>query len=166
MGTSNRKKKGLQQIPNAFLAGIVRPASMLLAGLVLFGMAANNVTVQAAETVRPVAVNCDVHSTLCRQTISGTEVTLDISPKPVNAMKELKFRITLAGKQPAAVPYIDLGMPGMKMGPNKVSLQARGKGVYEGTGIIVRCPSGKRIWKAAIALPGIGIAEFIFDVIY
>jgi len=68
-------------MPNAFLAGIVRPASMLLAGLVLFGMAANNVTVQAAETGRPVAVNCDVHSTLCRQTISGTEVTLDISPK-------------------------------------------------------------------------------------
>ena len=79
---------------NAFLAGRVRPVSMLLAGLVLFGM------------------------------------------------------------------------PEMKMGPNQVSLQASGKGVYEGTGIIVRCSSGKRIWKAAVVLPGIGIAEFIFDVIY
>lgn len=165
MGTSNRKK-GLQQMPNAFLARMARPASMVMAWMVLFAATAETVSIQAAGTDRPVMVNCDVQNTACRQEISGTEVTFDISPKPVKAMTDLRFRITLTGGQPKALPYIDLGMPGMKMGPNQVSLQAMGAGVYEGRGIIVRCPSGKRIWKAAVVLPGIGIAEFVFDVIY
>jgi hypothetical protein len=81
-------------------------------------------------------------------------------------MSDLTFRITLTGKQPAAAPYIDLGMPGMKMGPNRVLLKPLGDGVYEGTGIIVRCPSGKRIWKATVTVPDMGTAGFVFDVVY
>jgi hypothetical protein len=57
-------------------------------------------------------------------------------------------------------------MPGMKMGPNRVFLKFVRKGVYEGTGIIVRCPSGKRTWQANITLPDLGEAKFVFDVIY
>ena len=91
---------------------------------------------------------------------------LEISPKPVNAMSHLKFRIILTGNQPVAPPYIDLGMPGMKMGPNRVPLKSVGNGVHEGTGIIVRCPSGKKVWKAMVTVPNMGTAEFIFDVIY
>jgi hypothetical protein len=165
MRTSDRKK-GLQQMPNASLVGMARPASMLLVWMVLFAATADTVSIQAAETGRPVTVNCDVQNTACRQEISGTEVTFDINPKPVRAMTDLRFRITLTGEQPKALPYIDLGMPGMKMGPNQVFMKTIGAGVYEGVGIIVRCPSGKKIWKAAVALPGIGIAEFVFDVIY
>ena len=151
---------------NTFLARIARSACMLMAWMILFAAMADTVSIQAAGTDQLVTVNCDVQNTACRQEISGTEVTFEISPKPVKAMTDLIFRITLTGRQPKSLPYIDLGMPGMKMGPNQVSLQAMGAGAYEGSGIIVRCPSGKRIWKAAVALPGIGIAEFIFDVIY
>jgi hypothetical protein len=123
-------------------------------------------TARAADKLPHITVNCDVHKGACTQEIGGVEATLDISPKPVKAMTDLRFRLMLSGKPPAAEPYIDLGMPGMKMGPNKVRLEKVGEGVYEGTGIIVRCTSGKRTWKAAVTVPGRGTVEFIFDVVY
>ena len=135
-------------------------------GMLFYPLIMNMVPVQAAATDPPVTVNCDVHHGTCIQMVEAVEVIFDISPKPVRAMTDLNFKITLKGKQPEMAPFIDLGMPGMKMGPNRVSLQSTGRGIYEGTGIIVRCPSGKRIWKAKITLPDIGEAEFVFDVIY
>jgi len=38
--------------------------------------------------------------------------------------------------------------------------------VYEGKGVIVKCPSGHRVWRATVTVPDLGKAEFIFDVIY
>jgi hypothetical protein len=111
-------------------------------------------------------INCDIHHGPCTQKLQGTDIILDISPKPVKAMTDLKFTITRTGKQGASEPFIDLGMPGMKMGPNRVLLKSNGKGVYSGTGIIVRCPSGKRIWKATVTVPDMGSVDYIFDVIY
>lgn len=111
-------------------------------------------------------INCDIHHGTCTQKLQGTDIILDISPKPVKAMTDLKFTITRTGKQGASEPFIDLGMPGMKMGPNRVLLKSNGKGVYSGTGIIVRCPSGKRIWKATVTFPDMGSVDYIFDVIY
>ena len=111
-------------------------------------------------------INCDVNHGTCTQKLQDADITLDISPKPVKAMTDLKFTITLTGKQGVSEPFIDLGMPGMKMGPNRVLLKSNGKGVYSGTGTIVRCPSGKKIWKATVTVPDMGSAEFIFDVIY
>jgi len=139
---------------------------ILFLGMVLISMAIYGVPAQGAEKDPSVRVNCDIQHTSCTQELSDTQVVLDITPKPVKAMADLTFRITLTGKQPEAAPYIDLGMPGMKMGPNRVPLKALGNGVHEGTGIIVRCPSGKRIWKATVMVPNMGAAEFIFDVIY
>lgn len=111
-------------------------------------------------------INCDIHHGSCSQKLQNSYVILDISPKPVKAMTDLTFTVTLTGEQGASEPFIDLGMPGMKMGPNRVFLKSNGKGVYSGTGTIVRCPSGKRIWKATVTVPDKGSVEFIFDVIY
>ncbi len=122
------------------------------------------ITAEATDHTK--MINCDIHHGTCTQSLQDTDVILDINPKPVKAMTDLKFMITLTGKQPVSQPYIDLSMPGMKMGPNRVSLKSNGKGVYTGSGIIVRCPSGKRIWKAAVTVPDTGSVEFIFDVIY
>ncbi len=91
---------------------------------------------------------------------------MDIDPKPVRAMEDLTFRVTLAGIQPEDLPYIDLGMPKMKMGPNRVRLKPGEGGGYTGNGIIVRCQSGRRTWFAKITIPGTGVAEFVFDVTY
>jgi hypothetical protein len=113
-------------------------------------------------------INCALHAGPCSQTLGGVEVTLEVTPKPIKAMQDLSFKVTLTGKLSPAprAPYIDLGMPGMKMGPNRVQLKSAGNDTYEGQGVIVRCPSGRRIWRATVIIPAVGQADFIFDVIY
>jgi hypothetical protein len=119
-----------------------------------------------AETKGVPPVNCKIHEAPCTLLLSGRELILDIQPKPVMAMKDLTFRVTITGGQLSSHPYIDLGMPGMKMGPNRVVLKEAAQGVYEGIGVIVRCPSGRRTWSATVRFPDLGEAKFIFDVIY
>jgi len=111
-------------------------------------------------------VNCDIQRGPCTQELAGVTVTLDILPKPVKAMKDLKFQVTVSGAKRLRPAHIDLGMPGMDMGPNRVELTAVKDNVYEGEGVIVRCPSGRRTWKAVVVLPETGKVEFFFDVIY
>ncbi|MFC1504877.1 hypothetical protein ACFL5W_00015 [Thermodesulfobacteriota bacterium] len=123
-----------------------------------------------ALSIAPLAAeatpDCDIHTQSCQKVIGNRTVELDIDPKPVTAMKDLTFRVTISGEPLDQAPYIDLGMPGMHMGPNQVKLENTGAATYEGKGVIVRCKSGKRIWRATITLPGIGKTDFTFDVIY
>ncbi len=159
-------KTGRFQGPRTLLLHSGRFFSRIVLGMFLLPVVLNIAMAQAMETDHRGEVDCDIHHSTCTQALSDIEITLDISPKPVKAMTDLTFKVTLKGKQPLGAPYIDLGMPGMKMGPNRVALRVLEHGVYEGTGIIVRCPSGKRIWKATVTVPGMGSVEFVFDVIY
>lgn len=118
------------------------------------------------ETKAQNPINCNIHEGPCTLFLSGREVTLDILPKPVKAMKDLTFRVTLTDDKLSSLPYIDLDMPGMKMGPNGVVLKKVGEGIYEGVGVIIRCSSGRRTWKATVTFPDLGKARFIFNVIY
>jgi hypothetical protein len=113
-------------------------------------------------------INCDLHAGPCTQSLSENTVTLEVTPRPVKALQNLSFRVTLSGKQLVLTqaPYIDLGMPGMNMGPNRVQLKSAGGNSYEGQGVIVKCPSGRRTWQATVTIPDAGQTEFIFDVIY
>ncbi len=123
--------------------------------------------VMAKDNEKVLDTGCDIHITPCTKTLPDCTVTLDIDPKPVKAMTDLTFTVILSKNKSESIPYIDLGMPGMNMGPNQVKLRkAEGENIYQGTGIIVRCPSGRRTWKAAVTIPDVGTAEFIFDVIY
>jgi hypothetical protein len=112
-------------------------------------------------------INCDLHAGPCTQSLSENTVTLEVTPRPVKALRNLSFRVTLSGKQITSTkaPYIDLGMPGMNMGPNRVQLKSAGSDSYEGQGVIVKCPSGRRTWQATVTIPDAGQTEFIFDVI-
>jgi hypothetical protein len=123
-------------------------------------------TIFAQDSTTDQLVNCDIQHQPCIQQVSGTSVFFDIQPKPVKAMKDLIFEIKVKNMDLAEPPVIDLGMPGMEMGPNHVKMKMIAAGVYQGTGIIVRCPSGKTIWQANINLPGKGSVNFIFNVIY
>ena len=120
----------------------------------------------AAATAADSIINCDAHKGVCSQSSGDLMVSLEISPRPVKAMQDLVFMVSITGASAAKMPYIDLGMPAMKMGPNRVALKPVGAGTYEGTGVIVRCPSGKRTWFANVIVPGAGEVKFIFDVIY
>lgn len=112
------------------------------------------------------SVSCDMQQGPCTKHLGDMIVTLDILPKPVMAMKDLTFTLTVSGKNLSTEPFIDLGMPGMDMGPNRVELRRVKDTVYEGQGVIVRCPSGRKTWKATVTLPQTGKVEFVFDVIY
>ncbi len=112
-------------------------------------------------------INCDIQNGACIQMVGGRKVTLEILPRPVKAMRELTFTVTVDG--PAddfKRSYIDLNMPAMDMGKNRVPLEYRGEGVFEGRGVIVRCISNLKTWQAKITFPDKGRAYFIFDVVY
>jgi len=113
-------------------------------------------------------INCAVQTEACTDRIGDMDIRLNITPKPIQAMTDLVFTVVLSGRYepPVSPPYIDLGMPGMNMGPHRVKIKPIGKNLYEGKGVIVKCPSGHRIWKATVTIPDIGKTEFIFDVIY
>ena len=143
-------------------AGVsVRSVGVLVSGLfVIFAFFSD------APMAMEATPECDIHTATCQKSIGNRSVELDIQPKPVTAMKDSTFRVTISGAPLTDPPYIDLGMPGMKMGPNRVTLKNTGPTTFEGTGVIVRCKSGKRIWRATITLPDIGTADFTFDVVY
>ncbi len=111
-------------------------------------------------------INCQAHDGKCSLPIGEATVTLDIEPRPVTAMQDSTFTVTLTGVATQQAPYIDLGMPAMQMGPNRVQLKPTGDGTYAGKGIIVRCKSGRRTWFANVVVPGAGEAKFVFDVVY
>jgi hypothetical protein len=83
-------------------------------------------------------------------------------------MQDLSFKVILMGKPPQAPKdsYIDLDMPGMKLGPNRVQLKSIGNNIYEDRGVIVRRAGGRRTWRATVTVPDVGQTAFIFDVIY
>lgn len=59
---------------------------------------------------------------------------------------------------------VDLAMPGMYMGENRVLLKRSADGGFTGIGVIPRCPSGKRLWRATIEIPDTGRVDFLFNV--
>lgn len=143
-----------------------RAAGILI--LLFFFMLSPGLSTGKAEKKPAAVVNCDIHQHACTQPLSGGtgSVTLDISPKPVKAMTDLLFSVRLTDAVPATAPYVDLGMPGMKMGPNRVQLKPAPDGTYTGSGVIVRCPSGRTLWEAIISVPGAGTAAFQFNAVY
>jgi hypothetical protein len=120
----------------------------------------------AADQFTDGLITCDIQKGPCSREVAGVTVTLDILPKPVKAMEDLIFQVTVSGAKPVRPAHIDLTMPGMNMGPNRVELRRVKVNGYEGQGVIVRCPSGRRTWKAIVTLPETGKVEFVFDVIY
>ena len=126
------------------------------------------ITALAASTVfaGSATINCQAHEGVCALPLGNETVTLEITPRPVTAMQDSTFLVKISGNQPAQAPYLDLGMPAMKMGPNRVQLKPTGDGAYTGKGVIVRCKSGRRTWLANVVVPGAGEAKFVFDVVY
>ncbi|MBI5101113.1 MAG: hypothetical protein HZB33_04690 [Nitrospirae bacterium] len=121
-------------------------------------------------------VDCDINSGACVKTVAGQniEVAFDIVPKPVASMKRLGFSVRPGGG-PAAVPdtevVLDLSMPGMYMHDNRIRLRPNADGSYEGEGVLPRCTSGRRLWKAEVIMQrkdgkekGPARASFIFRV--
>jgi len=99
-----------------------------------------------------------------RGAIGGQEVLLTITPWPPVTMREVGFTVSLPGYAGEVPPYVDLSMAGMEMGRNRVELSRGADGRYRGTGVFVRCPSGRHDWEATVTAQGLGKAVFRFAV--
>lgn len=101
--------------------------------------------------------DCDISAGPCERLLeaAGARVMLEITPRPVRAMTDLTFTVG-ARRGVFQVNDVDadisLTMPGMYMGENRVRLAPLGAGLYQGRGVIVRCPSGRRTWAAEVTL--------------
>jgi nitrogen fixation protein FixH len=104
-------------------------------------------------------VHCDAGERACAAESGGVRVVLDLSPRPPAPLKELRATVQLqrgGAPLPGAEVSVELAMPGMYMGENRIRLRADGDGYYAGTGALVRCASGRRDWTAEVVarLPG------------
>jgi hypothetical protein len=102
---------------------------------------------------RQTATDCEIDRAPCTKQTGALSVAFDIVPKPVRTMSDLVCRVALtkgAGPVESAKVTLDLSMPGMVMAANRVRLVRRDAGVYEGRCVIVRCPSGRKVWRAGI----------------
>jgi hypothetical protein len=115
--------------------------------------------------------NCEIQRGSCRQvTNDGTAVKLDIQPKPVKAMTDLDFMITITRDGTLlkdALISLDLSMPGMFMGRNRSVLRQVKPGLYEGKGVVTKCPSGGKTWQAEVTVEHDGktaVVDFVFEV--
>ncbi|PKL34130.1 MAG: hypothetical protein CVV45_04655 [Spirochaetae bacterium HGW-Spirochaetae-10] len=111
---------------------------------------------KTAEQNAPQIPLCDIHSGLCEGSLDdGTVVRFDITPKPVKALEALQFSVFVDGVSDAKVS-VDLAMPAMYMGENKIVLVPTGEGNYSGKGSVVKCTSGDRLWDAAVTIERAG----------
>jgi hypothetical protein len=116
-------------------------------------------------------IDCNIQKAPCvRMTGSGMDVEFDVAPRPVRAMQELLFVVTLK-KQGRPVSgaslVLDLSMPGMFMGNNQPKLKEEPSGRYSGRGVIPRCVTGRKTWKAFVTIAQRGQVEqvaFLFEV--
>ncbi len=100
-------------------------------------------------------IDCEINRGACTGTVgkTGMTATFDIEPIPVRPMTRLRFSIDLKSN---GLPVTDreialnLTMPQMYMAQNSIRLAHKGQGRYEGEGTIVRCPTGRKIWKAEV----------------
>jgi len=118
-----------------------------------------------------VICDCSLQQGPCTtNTGSGLQISLAIEPRPIIAMNNLTFRVTVAQHGlPVndATVLLDLSMPGMFMGANRPRLVPSKPGLYVGTGVITRCMSGKKTWKAEVSIERHGsveTVEYVFEV--
>ncbi len=119
----------------------------------------------AGSTLSANPVDNSIHEKACTVTSGSHTVTLNIDPKPVSAMKELTFSVTVTpcNKLPDTL-LLDLSMPGMAMGKNQVTLVKKSACTYEGKGIIVRCMSGRTLWQVTLLSDELNNPAFTFNV--
>ena len=148
-----------EEAPGAYAADVFLP----LPGRWTFSLSVDADPLHARRRWTAEAKTSDAAGTL-RGAMGGQEVLLSITPWPPIAMREVDFTVSLPGYAGQAPPSVDLSMEGMEMGRNRVDLSRGADGRYRGTGVIVRCPSGRRDWEATVTAPGAGKAVFRFAV--
>ncbi len=103
------------------------------------------------------AIKCDVHSSVCNFELelkdkSRVSASLDLSPKPVYAMKDIEFTLQLKPEIPEAHIMLDLTMPAMYMGENKVEMKEISSGVFKAKSVFAECTTDDRLWNIEVMI--------------
>lgn len=104
-----------------------------------------------------VSAACDLGAEPCTRALpGGGEVTLELGPRPLETMRDLRVRVDVRGAPARADVGVSFSMRAMDMGENRPALAPAGPGRLEGKAVLVRCPSGSREWVAdvVVASPG------------
>jgi nitrogen fixation protein FixH len=104
-------------------------------------------------------VHCDVGTRPCAASVGDLRVVLELTPRPPVPLKELGvvLQVTRNGAPVAiADAAVAISMKGMFMGDDRIALRPGSDGRYVGTGVLLRCASGRRDWVAEVVahLPG------------
>ncbi len=94
----------------------------------------------------------------------GYTIVFEAEPWPVVPMKRTIFRLSTSPPLKTNNVLMELTMPGMYMGQNRVLLKRVSDSIFEGSGVIVRCHSGKTLWRATFTTKGFGPVSFDFHV--
>lgn len=101
---------------------------------------------------------CDLGDGACTLSAASYEVTLELAPRPLRTMTELAVAARVRGPDggPAGgrTVTVHFQMRGMEMGENRSELAEAAPGRYAGKAVLVRCPSGRRDWTAAVVVGG------------
>lgn len=119
------------------------------------------------QLVIDTGIDCDIQKAACIKKIRGSLVELQITPKPVKSMRKVTFAISLTHCVLKDVDelVLDLTMPGMCMGVNKVVLKKNHKCMFVGQGIIPTCLTPLKQWKAEVEIPTLGKVDYTFEII-
>jgi len=109
--------------------------------------------------------SCDLQKSACSLTIpDGGTVLLDIEPRPIPLVQGLKIKVQTSSIDAEKIA-IKFNGTSMNMGPNNITLLARGSGVFTGQGMLPVCIRNSMEWQADVYVQtdeGIIIAPFIF----
>jgi hypothetical protein len=101
---------------------------------------------------------CNLRDGPCTRPLDGGgEVTLELGPRPLRTMRDLAVRVQVTGAAADEVS-VRFAMPEMEMGENRSALAASGGGRFDGSAVLVRCPSGRKDWLAEVRLARGGVA--------
>ncbi len=129
--------------------------------------ATSTATSRATATSTQTSTACDLSAGPCTAAAGPLSVTLELAPLPPRTMAHLHLaaRVAEAGRAvDGARVHVSFSMRGMSMGESRASLAPAGDGLYVGKAILVRCPSGRADWTAAVTVerPGAAAASAAF----
>jgi nitrogen fixation protein FixH len=106
--------------------------------------------------------HCDAGARPCAATAGAVRVVLALAPHPPVPLKEIEASVRLVqdGAPLAGVEVaVEISMPGMFMGENRIEMKAGADGRYSGKGALLRCASGRRDWMAEVVVRRPGAPE-------
>ena len=96
--------------------------------------------------------SCDLHKSECEVIVQdGTKFKLEVFPKEIPLMKELKFQLKSSDKNLDDLT-LRIYATNMFMGYFNLKFQNLGNGIYEAKGTLPTCPVGNMKWNADIEL--------------